>query len=271
MVPVATRRKSRREGSAAEIVVTVSILVRLAGHPSALRTDRPLPNLPATGDGRSGSGGGWPRSLPTWGRPEATQSGGGLLAPLPPERKYANQRGGKAASPAAQGLSCTMRIALYQPDIPQNTGTILRLCACVGIEAHIIGPTGFPASDRAFRRAGMDYLDAVVIVRHRSWQRFRIHGAAAAGATASFCSRPPAPVSYLDYRYRADDILLFGRESAGVSGRGPCGGRRPPGHSNAPRPALAQCRDCRGHGRGRGVAADGRCFGCVSRLRDRRR
>ncbi len=52
-----------------------------------------------------------------------------------------------------------MRIALYQPDIAQNTGTILRLCACLGFTAHIIEPTGFPSSDRAFRRAGMDYLD----------------------------------------------------------------------------------------------------------------
>jgi tRNA (cytidine/uridine-2'-O-)-methyltransferase len=65
-----------------------------------------------------------------------------------------------------------MRIALYQPDIPQNTGTILRLCACLGVEAHLIGPAGFPTSDRAFRRAGMDYLDAVSIVRHRSWREF---------------------------------------------------------------------------------------------------
>ena len=59
-----------------------------------------------------------------------------------------------------------MRIALYEPDIPQNTGTILRLCACLGVEAHIIEPAGFPISDRAFRRAGMDYLDQVTIERH---------------------------------------------------------------------------------------------------------
>ena len=52
-----------------------------------------------------------------------------------------------------------MRIALYEPDIPQNTGTILRLCGCLGIEAHIIEPSGFPVTDRAFRRAGMDYID----------------------------------------------------------------------------------------------------------------
>ncbi len=65
-----------------------------------------------------------------------------------------------------------MRIALYEPDIPQNTGTILRLCACLGLEAHIIEPAGFPVTDRAFRRAGMDYLDRVAITRHGSFQAF---------------------------------------------------------------------------------------------------
>src|SRR5262249_61516506 len=65
-----------------------------------------------------------------------------------------------------------MRIALYEPDIPQNTGTILRLCACLGIEAHIIEPSGFPVTDRAFRRAGMDYIDSVSITRHGSFAAF---------------------------------------------------------------------------------------------------
>ena len=65
-----------------------------------------------------------------------------------------------------------MHIALFQPDIPQNTGTILRLCACLGAAAHIIEPAGFPISDRHFRRAGMDYLDHVAITRHDSWQKF---------------------------------------------------------------------------------------------------
>jgi tRNA (cytidine/uridine-2'-O-)-methyltransferase len=65
-----------------------------------------------------------------------------------------------------------MRIALYEPDIPQNTGTILRLAACLGVEAHIVEPAGFPTSDRAFRRAGMDYLDQVSIMRHASWTVF---------------------------------------------------------------------------------------------------
>ena len=65
-----------------------------------------------------------------------------------------------------------MRIALYEPDIPQNTGTILRLCACLGMEAHIIEPAGFPITDRAFRRAGMDYLEQVTLVRHASFAAF---------------------------------------------------------------------------------------------------
>jgi tRNA (cytidine/uridine-2'-O-)-methyltransferase len=65
-----------------------------------------------------------------------------------------------------------MRIALYEPDIAQNTGTILRLCACLGLEAHIIEPAGFPVTDRAFRRAGMDYLDSVSLTRHASFSDF---------------------------------------------------------------------------------------------------
>lgn len=107
-----------------------------------------------------------------------------------------------------------MRIALYQPDIPQNTGTILRLCACLGIEAHIIAPAGFPISDRAFRRAGMDYLEAVALVRHSSWQAFEAWRRAERARLLLFTTA--ATLSYLDHRYRADDVLLFGRESAGV-------------------------------------------------------
>jgi tRNA (cytidine/uridine-2'-O-)-methyltransferase len=107
-----------------------------------------------------------------------------------------------------------MRIALYQPDIPQNAGTILRLCACFGIEAHIIEPSGFPTTDRAFRRAGMDYLGAVGIVRHRSWSEFVAWRNRAGHRLILFTTT--ATLSYLDYRYRPDDILLFGRESAGV-------------------------------------------------------
>src|SRR5438045_4475721 len=76
--------------------------------------------------------------------------------------------------PTGSGASLTphLRVALLEPDIPQNTGTILRLAACLGVEAHIIEPAGFPTSDRAFRRAGMDYLDQVALVRHTGWTAF---------------------------------------------------------------------------------------------------
>jgi tRNA (cytidine/uridine-2'-O-)-methyltransferase len=107
-----------------------------------------------------------------------------------------------------------MRIALYEPDIPQNTGTILRLAACLGVEAHIVEPAGFPTSDRAFRRAGMDYLDQVVIVRHTSFQAFEDWRRTAGARLLLFSTG--ATVSYLDHAYRPDDVLAFGRESAGV-------------------------------------------------------
>jgi tRNA (cytidine/uridine-2'-O-)-methyltransferase len=107
-----------------------------------------------------------------------------------------------------------MRIALYQPDIPQNTGTILRLCACLNVEAHIIEPAGFPVSDRHFRRAGMDYLDHVAIQRHDSWAKFEQWRHEAGLRLVLFSTR--GAVSYLDHRYVASDLLLFGRESAGV-------------------------------------------------------
>src|SRR3954467_9941025 len=107
-----------------------------------------------------------------------------------------------------------MQIALFQPDIPQNTGTILRLCACLNVEAHIIEPAGFPVSDRHFRRAGMDYLDQVTIMRHDSWRQFEQWRATGGGRLVLFSTR--AAVPYLDHRFGSDDILLFGRESAGV-------------------------------------------------------
>ena len=107
-----------------------------------------------------------------------------------------------------------MRVVLFQPDIPQNTGTILRLCACLDVEAHIIEPAGFPISDRHFRRAGMDYLDQVTIVRHDSWAAFEAWRAESGGRLVLFSTTAATP--YLDHIYRDDDLLLFGRESAGV-------------------------------------------------------
>jgi tRNA (cytidine/uridine-2'-O-)-methyltransferase len=107
-----------------------------------------------------------------------------------------------------------MRIALYEPDIPQNTGTILRLAACLGVEAHIVGPTGFPSSDRAFRRAGMDYLDQVSITRHTGWDAFEAWRREEGARLILFTTTGAVP--YLDHAYRPGDILMFGRESAGV-------------------------------------------------------
>jgi tRNA (cytidine/uridine-2'-O-)-methyltransferase len=108
-----------------------------------------------------------------------------------------------------------MQIALFQPDIPQNTGTILRLCACLGVAAHIIEPAGFPVSDRMFRRAGMDYLDHVKITRHDSWSKFEEWRAAQNYRLLLFTTR--GATDYRDFRYQTSDILLFGRESAGVT------------------------------------------------------
>src|SRR2546421_3954605 len=99
-----------------------------------------------------------------------------------------------------------MQLALYEPDIAQNTGTILRLCACLGVAAHIIEPAGFPVSDRAFRRAGMDYLEQVTLRRHASWAAFDAWRRAAKLRLVLFTT--PAATSYLDPRY-ADEVLLF--------------------------------------------------------------
>ena len=107
-----------------------------------------------------------------------------------------------------------MQIALYQPDIPQNTGTILRLCACTGVSAHIIEPAGFPISDRHFRRAGMDYLDQVDWQHHDSWTRFEEWRRQEGHRVLLLTTKGDTP--YLDFRYQPSDILLLGRESAGV-------------------------------------------------------
>src|SRR5215471_16148254 len=98
-----------------------------------------------------------------------------------------------------------MQIALFEPDIPQNTGTILRLCACLGVGAHLIEPAGFPTTDRAFRRAGMDYLDHVAITRHVSWDAFDAFRQRAGLRLVVLTTR--ASVSYLDHRFAPTDVM----------------------------------------------------------------
>ena len=105
-----------------------------------------------------------------------------------------------------------MHLALYQPDIPQNTGTLIRLGACLGVPIDIIEPCGFLFSDARLRRAGMDYLDQAEITRHPSWDDFR---AARAGARMVLLTTRAAQ-SYLDFAFHPDDVLLLGRESEGV-------------------------------------------------------
>ncbi len=113
----------------------------------------------------------------------------------------------------------SLTLALYQPDIPQNAGTMLRACACLGLEATIIGPAAFPVTDSAFRRAGMDYLDQVTITRHVSFEAFqtwRTERAAAGEPRRLVLLSTRASVSYTACKYRSGDILMVGRESAGV-------------------------------------------------------
>jgi tRNA (cytidine/uridine-2'-O-)-methyltransferase len=110
-----------------------------------------------------------------------------------------------------------LRLALYQPDIPQNTGAMMRLAACMGVPLDIIEPCGFILDDRRLRRAGMDYIDHLEMKRHVSWDRF-VNDATRAemnvGRLVLLTTR--ASVPYLDFTFRPGDTLLMGSESAGV-------------------------------------------------------
>jgi tRNA (cytidine/uridine-2'-O-)-methyltransferase len=104
-----------------------------------------------------------------------------------------------------------MRLALFEPDIPQNAAAIIRLGACLGVPVDIIEPCGFLFSDAGFRRAGLDYVERAEIVRHASWERFR---AACTGRLVLLTTKASLP--YTEFAYALSDTLLMGRESAGV-------------------------------------------------------
>lgn len=108
-----------------------------------------------------------------------------------------------------------MRLALYQPDIPQNTGTLLRTVACLGVPIDVIGPAGFDMTDRALRRAGLDYLDHVILARHESFAAFDAWRVTEPQRRLVLLSAHAA-MSYVAFGFKRDDILLLGRESAGV-------------------------------------------------------
>jgi tRNA (cytidine/uridine-2'-O-)-methyltransferase len=106
-----------------------------------------------------------------------------------------------------------MRLALFQPDIPQNLGAAIRLAACLGVPLDVIEPCGFPLSDAAVRRAAMDYAAAADVTRHASWRAFQARSAPR-GRLVLFTTGGALP--FQAFAYRPDDVLLFGRESAGA-------------------------------------------------------
>ncbi len=107
-----------------------------------------------------------------------------------------------------------LRLALYQPDIPQNTGTMMRMAACLGVAVDLIEPAGFDASDRNLRRAGLDYLDRLELTRHVSFAAFEERRRADAARLVLATTRAAMP--YTDFAFRDGDIVMVGRESAGV-------------------------------------------------------
>lgn len=105
-----------------------------------------------------------------------------------------------------------MRLCLYQPEIPQNTGTLLRLAACVGVGIDIVGPCGFILSDRKLRRSGMDYMDQVDVKIYSSWEKFLVEKSN--GRLISLV--PKASTSYIDFDFLPWDILVLGQEGNGL-------------------------------------------------------
>jgi tRNA (cytidine/uridine-2'-O-)-methyltransferase len=105
-----------------------------------------------------------------------------------------------------------IEIALYQPDIPPNAATVMRMAACLGLRVRIIEPAGFTWSDSSLKRAGMDYLDHALVLRDASWSAFR---EATKGQRLILASTKAATL-YTDFAFRPGDILLMGREGSGV-------------------------------------------------------
>lgn len=109
-----------------------------------------------------------------------------------------------------------MRIALFQPDIAQNLGTMLRTAACFGVAVEIIEPCGFPFYDKKFRRAGMDYIDKVECNRHKSWHDFKLWQQNLNPKPRIIALSSKVKIPYYDFTFKANDILLLGRETSGL-------------------------------------------------------
>lgn len=105
-----------------------------------------------------------------------------------------------------------MRLALYQPDMPSNVGTMMRMCACLDVPLDLIEPCGFPLDDAKLKRAAMDYIDHLDLIRHRSWEDFENQ----IGARRLILMTTKGAIAYTSFTFKPDDILMVGRESAGV-------------------------------------------------------
>jgi tRNA (cytidine/uridine-2'-O-)-methyltransferase len=114
--------------------------------------------------------------------------------------------------PAEEGSR--LRLAFYQPDIPQNLGATVRLAACFGVSVDVIEPCGFPLTDKSLKRASLDYGKQVDLVRHDGWSAFLAATKRESGRLVLFTTRGASPLQ--EFRFDAGDTLLFGRESAGV-------------------------------------------------------
>lgn len=111
-------------------------------------------------------------------------------------------------------MQMALSLVLYQPDIAQNTATLLRTGACLNVPVHVILPAGFVLSDRNFRRAGMDYLDRATLVQHADWAAFQDYCRGDGRRIVLLSTK--AATRYTDFSFRKDDMLMLGRESAGV-------------------------------------------------------
>ena len=107
-----------------------------------------------------------------------------------------------------------LNIVLYQPDIPQNLGAMLRLSACLGCAVHVVEPCGFPFNHEKLRRVGMDYVDKATLVRHLNWQAFQEYRAAHSGKL--YLLETDGAKTYTDMTFAATDYVVLGRESAGT-------------------------------------------------------
>jgi len=113
--------------------------------------------------------------------------------------------------PLGRPVFIVIRLVLFQPDIPQNAGAMMRLAACMGISLDLVEPCGFPLSDQRMKRAGMDYVDRLDLVRHTSWAEFlKVPGGRLVLLTTA------GETSHADFAFRPDDRIVMGRESAGV-------------------------------------------------------